>query len=106
MTLGFGPDRVQRFFDPGGGGVAVLVVAHGFVDGFDQVRRGLKIKNIWIAYIQWKDCVSLASDLFGDGGKVPNGIADVFETVSSVDLASLDGRHNQVCNFINFSARR
>ena len=39
--------------------VAVLVLAHRLVDGFDQVRRSFEIKNIGIADVERQDLVAL-----------------------------------------------
>jgi len=69
--------------------ISVLAVAHGFVNGVDNVRRSLEIKVERVADIQGQNFVSLLDDLVSDTRQVANGVADVVETFGCADFAGL-----------------
>ena len=65
LALAFGANRVKRFFDPGGGSIAVLAVLHRLVYGFDQVSRSVEVKGNGITDVQWQNLVPLRGDFIG-----------------------------------------
>jgi hypothetical protein len=88
-------DGVQGFLDSGRGCVSVLAVAHGFVDGFDQVTRSLEIEIDGIADVERENFVALPSDLVGVTSQVADGVADVLQARGSGDFTSLGDGHKK-----------
>ena len=77
----------QGFRDARGWRVAVLVVAHRFVHGFDDVRRSFEIEDVGIAYVERKDLVALLGDFVGNARQIADGIADVVQAAGGGDFA-------------------
>ena len=93
FARGFASNRLERFWNAGRWRVAVLAVAHGFVGGFDDVRRSLEIEVERVADVQRQNFVSLLDDFVSDAGQVANGVADVVEALGGGDLAGLGSGH-------------
>src|ERR1700730_16279023 len=86
-------NRLQRFRNAGRRGIAILALPHCFIDGLDQMRRSLEIKNVGITDVERQDLVALTSDLVGNRRQVADGVADVVETLGGGDLADLRAGH-------------
>ena len=93
LARGLAANRFERLRNAGRWRVAVLAVAHGFVGGFNDVRRSLEIEVERVADVQWQNFVSLLDDFVGDAGQVANGVADVIEAGGGGDFAGLGGGH-------------
>ena len=93
LRVGFAANGFEGFRDAGRRGVAVLAIPHRLVDGFDQMRRSLEIKNVGIADVEGQNLVALPRDFVGHRRQVADGVADVVEALGGGDFADLRAGH-------------
>jgi hypothetical protein len=75
--------------------VSVLALAHGLVDGFDDVRRSLKVEVERVADVERENFVALPNDFICDASQVTNGVTHVIQAPGGVDFVDLSRGHGK-----------